>query len=215
MKFIDLTGKKFGKLEVLSIAGRKNGRIYWTCQCDCGKQKMVLGQSLTSGRVVSCGCSSIERISLLNKTHSESKKRLYSIWAGIKNRCYNKNNVSYKNYGGRGIIMCDNWENDYISFRDWSLENGYDDTLTIERIDVNGNYEPSNCKWATRKEQGNNTRRTIKLQYGGKEYSALQLSEALKINYKRFIYGLKKFEYNVPKAIEYAKLYKRRKNYEL
>ncbi len=211
MKLIDLTGKKFGKLAVLGIGERKKAGVYWLCKCDCGKEKLILGQHLRYGGTVSCGCSSVERISILNKTHGETKTRLYKIWCGMICRCKNKNRKSYNIYGARGISVCDEWLNSYKSFKEWALLNGYQENLTIDRIDVNGNYEPSNCRWSTQKEQSNNTRRTVFIEYEGKKYSAKQLSEFLNINYNKFLRSLRKTNFDIAKSIEKAKLYKKRR----
>lgn len=210
MRFIDLTGKRFGKLRVLGVAS-KDKHIKWHCICDCGKKKEVLGCHLRSGKIISCGCASVERISLLNKTHGDSKTRLYSIWAGIKSRCYDKNCSCYNRYGQRSIIMCDKWKNDYLSFKTWALRNGYSNDLTIDRIDNDGNYEPSNCRWVNNYQQSNNTSRTVKIEYNGNLYSAKQVATLLNINYKKFLYGYHKFNKNLYKAIDYAKLYKKRR----
>ena len=210
MKFIDLTGKKFGRLYVLGIAS-KGKHIRWKCICDCGKEKEVLGCHLKSKKIVSCGCQSVERISILNKTHNESKTRLYKIWAGIKTRCFNKKSNSFARYGGKGITMCQEWQKSYENFRNWAINNGYKDNLTIDRIDNNGNYEPSNCRWATSSQQQNNTSKTIKLKYNQKIYSAKELAKFLEINYKKFIFGLHRYNYDLKKSINYAKKYKKEK----
>ena len=207
MKFIDLTGKKFGRLKVLDFY-RKNNIIYWNCKCDCGTKKMVNGYHLRSGRILSCGCYSIERISNLNKTHGESKTRLYRIWSGIKTRCFDTKCDCYYRYGGRGITMCKDWQMSYESFRDWALNNGYDKTLTIDRINNNGNYEPNNCRWANNKTQSNNTNRTIILEYKNSKYSIKELATLFNVNYKKFYYGIRKLNYDIDSAIEYAKKYK-------
>lgn len=209
MRFIDLTGKKFGRLTVLSL-NKKGGHPMWNCVCDCGKHKVVYGGHLRYGRIISCGCASIERISNLNKTHGQSKTRLYNIWAGIKSRCYDKNCSSFINYGSRGIKMCEEWKNNFTSFRDWSLSHGYLENLSIDRIDNNGDYEPNNCRWVDNFTQSNNTRKTIIIEYGDKKYSAKQLANFLNINYKKFIYGFHKFN-DIEKSVEYAKKYKKRR----
>ena len=98
----------------------------------------------------------------------KQKERLYNIWNGMKNRCFNEKDKNYKNYGARGITVCQQWKEDYGLFRKWAMENGYNDNLTIDRISNNGNYEPSNCRWATREEQNNNTRQNHYIEYNGK-----------------------------------------------
>ena len=157
-KFIDLTGQKFGKLTVIKRAENNNrGQTQWLCQCECGNKKIILGNNLKNGTTKSCGCIQKEhRLKGFNKTHGNTNTRLYRAWVHIKSRCYNIKVKDYKNYGGRGIIMCDEWLNDFMSFYNWAMANGYQDNLTIDRIDVNGNYEPNNCRWVDMKTQQNN-----------------------------------------------------------
>lgn len=183
-RLIDLTGKKFGRLTVIKRAEDKKGKTYWHCRCECGKEKNVCASHLTSGKIVSCGCSSVDRISELNKTHGMSNIRIYNIWTGIKNRCYNKNHITYKNYGGRGITVCQEWLDDFMNFYEWAMNNGYSDELSIDRIDVNGNYEPSNCRWATAKEQGNNRRTNIFIEVCGTKKSLKAWCDCLGLDYK-------------------------------
>lgn len=175
-RFIDLTGQKFGKLTVLEHAeNAKNGQARWKCKCDCGKEVVVRGDVLRRGDAKSCGCYNREKVT----THGESKTHLYEIWCAIKRRCYNKNFDHYNNYGGRGISMCESWMDSFEEFRDWALENGYTDDLSIDRIDVNGNYEPSNCRWVTIKEQANNRTDNHLLTYNGKTQTISQWAEEL------------------------------------
>lgn len=161
----DLTGKKFDRLTVIERKGRtKENRALWLCKCECGKTKLVSTKDLTTHRVRSCGCLAFEHNSKMGKqsgTHYKRKTRLYTIWANMKQRCTNTNLKSFKDYGGRGIIICDEWLNNFVYFYDWAINNGYSDKLTIDRIDVNGNYEPSNCRWSTYLEQRHNRRDTI------------------------------------------------------
>lgn len=156
-KLVDLTGNRYGDLVVVKRAENAPGGIaVWECLCDCGQTTLVRGNNLKRGAVKSCGC----RRSKVKPTlrHGMSKTRLYREWAAIKRRCYLKTDPSYKNYGGRGIGMCDSWKNSFELFAKWATNNGYSDELTIERINVNGNYCPENCKWIPWSEQqGNRT----------------------------------------------------------
>ena len=154
----NLIGQKFGRLTVLHNSGEKsnNGQIIWVCICICGHFKSVPTSNLTSGNTKSCGCFKIEQIKKANignkysYKHGDTKKgnvRLYTIWSHMKERCTNKNNKKYKRYGGRGIEICNEWKNNFINFKKWALANDYKNNLTIDRIDNDGNYEPSNCQF--------------------------------------------------------------------
>ncbi|MDA7025020.1 hypothetical protein PJ311_00160 [Bacillus sp. CLL-7-23] len=150
-------GSRFGKLTVKAFGYKKNSANYWECVCECGEVTFVRTADLNNGHSKSCGCLQKEVASKTNyKNGLGSHDRLYRIYHGMKARCYYKKHKSYKSYGERGIRVCDAWLKDVTVFRKWALENGYDDALSIDRIDVNGNYEPSNCRWVSIKAQSNN-----------------------------------------------------------
>lgn len=163
---LDITGERFGKLTAIECVGHveKSGYL-WRCKCDCGNETVQLVKCLRSGNVKSCGCLRDEKIALVNMKHGKShKSRLYHVWTGMRDRCNNPNNTHFNSYGGRGICVCEEW-NDFPTFEAWAMASGYDPDAaygdcTIDRIDVNGNYEPSNCRWITLKEQFKNTQRT-------------------------------------------------------
>jgi hypothetical protein len=153
----DLSGQKFGRLTAISISRIENYKggtkhRYYKCRCDCGKIIEVQSYSLTNGNTKSCGCFQREKCGDTFRKHGGMGTRLYNIWKGMKKRCNNSNEPCYKYYGGKGIKVCDEWQVNFIAFRDWALNNGYADNLTIDRIDSDKNYEPSNCRWVTQAE---------------------------------------------------------------
>lgn len=186
---IDLTGQRFGRLLVLSqaenrtSAGDPTGRRCWNCICDCGNKLTATTMDLRKGDVKSCGCykhdATLERMT----THGESKTRLYKIWKAMRRRCYDTKVKSYDRYGGRGITVCKEWDDSYEAFRDWSLAHGYDDTLSIDRIDCDGNYEPDNCRWTTMKEQSNNRKNSRFITYNGETHTIAEWSDVTGISY--------------------------------
>lgn len=195
----DLTGQRFGRLFVLERKsidfnfsnGTHHKKIKYICKCDCGTIKEVSSNSLIKGYTTSCGCYQKEILSNMSSKHGQSGTRLYNIWCNIKNRCTNKNNKSYKDYGERGITVCNEWNN-FEKFMKWALENGYTDELTIERIDVNGNYCPDNCKWIPKSEQANNTRRSIIVEIEGEKKSLSQWIRLMNLEYGKYSFRYRK-----------------------
>lgn len=181
MKRINLEGIKFGKLTVLQQAEDKitpkNKKVtQWKCLCSCGNTTIVATNNLRRGHTQSCGCLNNGN----NRKHNKSYSRIYHIWVNMIQRCTNINNKSFKDYGGRGITVCKEWK-EFQNFDKWALNNGYSDNLTIDRIDVNENYEPSNCRWVTVKEQANNKRNNHIVTFFRETHSITEWSRILNI----------------------------------
>ena len=161
---VDLTNQKFGKLTVLEYSHTKNEKKYWKCQCDCGNIVFVCTCNLRNGHSKSCGCENSGRF---KKTHGKRQTRLYRIWAGIKRRCLTDTNVS-KWYKDKGITICNEWRDNFECFYNWAINNGYNDNLTIDRINPNMDYYPENCRWIPLAEQAKNTTQNNLITYNGK-----------------------------------------------
>ncbi len=183
-KVIDLTGQRFGRLVVIERAENgKRGKARWLCQCDCGNTCIVDGNHLRSGKTKSCGCVSREATGKRSVTHGHTRTRLYRIWSGIIDRCENPKTPVYQAYGGRGIRMCAIWRQDFTSFRDWAMSHGYRDDLTIDRIDVDGDYCPENCRWADWVTQQNNRRNNRCITFLGETKDISQWARTYGIEY--------------------------------
>ena len=183
----DLTGMKFGRLTVIGIGEKIGRRQFWICECECGNIKSARSDSLQDGRIKSCGCLKREtdRINVSkNHKHKMSGTRIYNTWQGMKARCYNIHDARYHNYGGRGIRVCDEWINDFSAFYEWAINNGYSDELTIDRINVNGNYEPSNCRWSDIKTQCNNRTTNIRITIGNATKTLMEWCEIFELDSK-------------------------------
>lgn len=167
----DLTGKKFGRLTVIEMAAEKmkSGEAKWVCRCDCGTSRLVPSYRLRSGRTKSCGCLAREQVASRNTKHGMFGTRIYRIWSGMMTRCTNENAINYADYGGRGIKVCDAWqqfENFYADMCD-----GYRDDLSLDRIDGDGDYRPDNCRWETATRQQRNRRNTVFIELNGRRQS--------------------------------------------
>lgn len=200
-KLIDLTGQKFGRLTVIErdISVPKEKGVYWRCECDCGNYKSVKSGNLTTKNrgIKSCGCLLEE----VRKKDSFHKSKLYKVYHQIKYRCYDRNATDYNYYGGRGITMCAEWLNNGYAFYEWAMASGYKDGLTIDRIDVNGNYEPDNCRWITMKEQSNNRRSNHFITYKGKTQSLKKWAEEYEIDYYKLKNRINQLHWNIEKAL--------------
>lgn len=168
---IDITGKRFGKLTVVSFDHMIRTRSYWRCKCDCGNDRVVALDHLKCGDTTDCGCER-KHISHWQK-HGMYKSRLYTIWSLMKERCLNPKRKEYPIYGGRNITVCPEWLK-FENFMEWSVKNGYSDELTIDRINNNGNYCPENCRWISKKEQSNNRRTNRLITFNGQTKTITQ-----------------------------------------
>lgn len=195
-------GQKYGKLTVsedLGMIKRPNGkkRHFWKCKCDCGNVFEVRGDCLKSGNNKSCGCLQYEHA---KTTHNMTGTKIYRVWASMKQRCENSNDNAYKWYGSLGVKVCGEWSKSFEKFYSWAKKSGYKEGLTIERVDVKGNYEPNNCKWITQREQLLNTRRSRVISYNGKTQTLKEWSNELGIKYMTLYSRLEKW--SIERAFE-------------
>lgn len=194
-KVRDLTGQRFGRLVVIGIDERNTKKTYWNCLCDCGNIKSVRSDSLQCGAIKSCGCLKREqdKANLVSEQVKKSRKfgepyghlRIHNIWANMKSRCFNMSDKRYPDYGGRGITICEEWKNDFMAFYHWSMVSGYDDSLTIDRIDNSKGYFPSNCRWASAKEQSRNRRSNINIKIGNVTKTLTEWCEVFDLPYAK------------------------------
>lgn len=196
-EFIDITGNKYNMLTVLELRRNANGVNMWLCKCDCGNETFVRASNLKSGAVKSCGC-----LRKPKPKHGMSNSKLYRVWNGMKNRCYCKTVKSYKDYGARGIDVCDEWRNSPEAFISWALKNGYSDGMTIERIDNEKGYSPDNCKWISKGEQTKNRRNCRLYTYNGKTQVLSEWCKELNVDYKMTHNRINKLHWTFEKAIE-------------
>lgn len=201
-KLKDISCQKFGRLTALCRLHNTKGKTKWLCVCDCGNFKEVRVSHLISKHTNSCGCLHKENISNLFSKHHKTKTRIYTTWLSMKSRCYNKSNKDYMYYGGRGIKLCDEWCDDFQSFYDWAINNGYKDNLTIDRIDVNGNYEPNNCRWITTKQQARNRRDNKLYTINDVTRCLSEWCEIYKLKYQKVYDRLYKLGWSIERALE-------------
>jgi len=174
-------GRQFGRFTILSELEMRNKKRQFLCRCDCGTKKTIPLPNLTSGGTRSCGCLLSEKVTTRNLRHGLCGTRIYRIWVHMIGRCYNPKDKRYSYYGGRGIIICEEWRTDVVAFRIWALANGYRADLTIDRIDNDGNYEPGNCRWTTWKAQQNNRSNNALITHDGETLTVQQWSERIGI----------------------------------
>jgi hypothetical protein len=198
---VDLAGKKFEMLTVISRAeNTKAGKAARLCECDCGKSPIVVGGNIMSGNSTNCGCVRLKNAEKRLTTHGEFGTRLYAAWANMKRRTTNPNNHNYAYYGGRGISVCADWES-YEAFRDWAVVNGYQADLELDRIDNDGNYEPSNCRWVPRKKQANNMRKNRVITYNGETHSLSEWAEITGIKRATLSNRINTYGWSVERAL--------------
>jgi hypothetical protein len=204
-KSYKLTGQRFGRLLVKERI-KQNGKTYWNCACDCGAVLSVRQDHLLNGATKSCGCLGRENSikarlgKSFNVKHGLSNTRLYKIWYGMLERCYKPTHVAFGSYGGRGIVVCGAWKNDVTVFYRWAVNNGYSDGLTMDRIDVNGNYCPENCRWATWEQQNNNKRDNRVIEYHGLKKTLSEWAKLAGID-KRILHRRLAVGWNLEKAL--------------
>ena len=202
---IDMTNKRFGRLVVIEQSEYiKPGRPRWLCRCDCGNKAVYDGSILRSGDAVSCGCLKKELAkenAIAHITHGKTKTRLYRIWFNMKCRCYKKSAPDFSRYGGRGITVCEEWRKSFQSFYDWATSNGYQENLSIDRIDVNGNYCPENCRWADATTQHNNTRSNHYVTFNGETLTISQWAARYGINKNTLLSRLTRYGWSVERAL--------------
>lgn len=191
-QLIDITNKRFGKLIAIRLLKKRvDGRSYWLCKCDCGKTRKALGGGLRAGHIKSCGCLYTETRTIHGYSKGKRKRIGYNCWAGMIQRCYYPNSVSYHNYGGKGIKVCKRWRNSFLNFLN-DMGNRPSFNHSIERLNRNKHYTPSNCKWATRIEQSRNTKNNVYIKYKNIKMTIAEWAECLNLEYSTFRYYLSK-----------------------
>lgn len=173
-------GEKYNNLTIIKEVEKRNNRRHFLCKCDCGNEKIIRIDGITSGHAKTCGCLQLQ----VAKKHGFFGTRIYQTWVQMKARCFNEQHKHYKDYGGRGITVCDEWKDDFMTYYYWSIDNGYAENLSIDRIENDGNYEPSNCRWVSMQMQANNKRNNRLIEYNNQTHTLAEWSRILGINYK-------------------------------
>lgn len=199
----DITGQRFGLLTVIENVGKdKRGEAIWLCRCDCGNETTTTGYKLRSGWTKSCGClQTAQRKKGFNKRHGMTDTKLYTIWQNMKRRCYDKNNIMFSHYGGRGICVCSEWLSRFETFAEWAKLTGYVEGLSIERIDVNGNYEPSNCKWIEKQKQYLNRTDSHQITAFGKTQTIKEWADESGLKYDTIERRINQYGWNAEDAV--------------
>ncbi len=199
-KSLDLVGKKYGRLTVIGyVSKNQHGKTVWKCQCDCGNTAVIVGTHLTSGHTQSCGCYNADSSRVRVTTHGMSQTRLYNIWRGMLKRCEYEKATNYKNYGAKGITVCEAWH-DFEIFREWAMSHGYLDSLTLDRVDNGGNYCPQNCRWVDMREQLRNTTRNKSITYRGETRCLQEWADILGLPYRTLQQRINTYGWSVEKA---------------
>lgn len=201
----DLSGKVFGKLTVLHQADdyvSKTGKPYatWLCKCECGVEKVYMQCSLTTGHTVSCGCHRRALMKEAKTIHGGVGTKLYNSWRAMKERCTNPHAENYPSYGGRGIRVCEEWL-DYEIFMSWALTHGYKPGLTIDRVDMNGDYTPENCRWINQRQQCNNKRNNRRITFNGRTKTLSEWASEVGINKGTILNRIDKLGWDASKAL--------------
>lgn len=201
----ELAGQEFGRLLVLyDTSERKDRKIVWHCRCDCGNEVDVIGRSLTAGHTKSCGCLQRQRAAEANTTHGMNRQgerhSIYGVWATMLQRCENPNVSAYRNYGGRGITVCNEWHDPQV-FIEWALSNGWQKGLSIDRIDNDAGYSPDNCRWVTRKVQARNMRSNHLITFNGKTQTMVEWADELDISYGALESRINKLHWPIEHAL--------------
>ncbi|MBT9670431.1 hypothetical protein GPK34_00070 [Secundilactobacillus kimchicus] len=203
VKMIDIKGQRFGRLVAIKVDNSErpanSTKAYWLCKCDCGNSTIVSSYELRHG-TESCGCLIGESAKKRFTKHGGSGSKLYMVWSAMRQRCDNSNNKDYPNYGARGIHVSQDWAKDFAKFKIWSESHGYQEGLTLDRVDVNGNYEPDNCRWVTMKVQANNERFNRRITFDGETHTLADWADKLEIKYPTLSNRINTYGWTVEKA---------------